>query len=117
LDLAARREVGGEEGEALAEGEGGDEPYSGEHDDGEQDHNVSLAAELGRGQQGGDGDYGGEHSAPGRRWSRAALPAPPRGRPATSPWEARTAKPWYSTLKVECPRRNGRMREVPLAVP
>src|SRR5215203_2029134 len=64
LDVAARGDVAGEEGEPLTKSQGGGEPDRAEGDYGEQNEHVGLEAELLRGEQRGYGDYSDEDDAP-----------------------------------------------------
>src|ERR671911_350097 len=64
LDVAACGYVAGEEGEPLAEGEGGDETDRPEDDYGEQDKHVGLEPDLLGGEERRHCDHGREHDAP-----------------------------------------------------
>src|SRR5215210_1076095 len=57
LNVASGCDVAGEEGQPLAQGEGGNEADGGEHDYGQEHDHVGLESELGRGEKGGDYDY------------------------------------------------------------
>src|ERR671933_1381249 len=64
LDVAAGCYVAREQGEPLAQGEGGDEASGAEDDNGYDHEDVRLEAQLRGGEQRGDGYYGGEDGAP-----------------------------------------------------
>src|SRR5215211_3589637 len=70
LDVASGRDVAGEGGQPLAQGEGGDEAGGGEQDRGQEHDHVGFEAELGRSEQGGYHDYRYEDDA--AEYARAA---------------------------------------------